>query len=71
MPALTRQVIMRLEHHRRGSVGVWELSVLAAALEISPVLLIYPLGLAGRPSTCPGGEPGRSTRRAGGAARSG
>ena len=35
---------MRLEHQRRESI--WELSVLAAALQISPVLLIYPLGLA-------------------------
>lgn len=44
MPAFTRQVIMRLEHQRRDNVSVSELSVLAAALEISPVLLLYPLG---------------------------
>ena len=46
MPSFTRQVVMRLEHSRRENVSVSELSVLAAALEISPVLLIYPLGLA-------------------------
>jgi transcriptional regulator with XRE-family HTH domain len=44
MPSFTRQVIMRLEHERRDNVSVSELSVLAAALEISPVLLLYPLG---------------------------
>jgi len=48
MPAFTRQAIMRLEHNRRESVPVWELSVLAAAPQISPVLLIYPLGLIAR-----------------------
>jgi len=35
MPACTRQVIMRLEHNRRESVSISELSVLAAALQIS------------------------------------
>jgi transcriptional regulator with XRE-family HTH domain len=44
MPGFTRQVIMRLEHDRRETVTVSELSVLAAALAISPVLLLYPLG---------------------------
>jgi hypothetical protein len=54
MPAVTGQVIMRLGHHRRESVSVWELSVLAAALQISPVLLIYPLGLAEAAEYLPG-----------------
>jgi transcriptional regulator with XRE-family HTH domain len=54
MPSFTRQVIMRLEHSRRESVSVSELSVLAAALEISPVLLIYPLGQADETEYLPG-----------------
>lgn len=54
MPAFTRQVIMRLEHNRRENVSVSELSVLAAALEISPVLLLYPVGLAEQAEYLPG-----------------
>jgi hypothetical protein len=54
MPAFTRQVIMRLEHQRRESITVSELSVLAAALEISPVLLLYPVGLADTAEYLPG-----------------
>lgn len=54
MPSFTRQVIMRLEHKRRESITVPELSVLAAALEISPVLLAYPLGQADQAEYLPG-----------------
>ena len=54
MPAFTRQVVMRLEHNRRESVSVSELSVLAAALEISPVLLLYPVGQAEQTEYLPG-----------------
>lgn len=54
MPAFTRQVIMRLEHNRRENISVSELSVLGAALEISPALLLYPLGLADQTEYLPG-----------------
>jgi hypothetical protein len=54
MPSFTRQVIMRLENQRREGVSVSELSVLAAALEISPVLLLYPVGQAEQTEYLPG-----------------
>lgn len=54
MPSLTRQVIMRLEHGRREAVSVSELSVLGAALEISPILLLYPLGQSTQAEYLPG-----------------
>jgi transcriptional regulator with XRE-family HTH domain len=54
LPGFTRQVIMRLEHDRRETVTVSELSILAAALEISPVLLLYPLGRADFTEYLPG-----------------
>lgn len=54
MPALTRQVLARLEHGRRESVSTAELAVIAAALETAPVLLLYPVGLAETVEFLPG-----------------
>ena len=54
MPSFTRQVIMRLEHGRREAVSVAELAVLAAALEIAPLLLLYPVGQADETEYLPG-----------------
>jgi transcriptional regulator with XRE-family HTH domain len=43
MPSLTRQVIAFIENGRRESVSVAELLVLAAALDIPPAELLWPL----------------------------
>jgi hypothetical protein len=61
MPAVTRQVIMRLEHHRRESVSVWELSVLAAAGD-QPGAADLP-ARAGRGDRVPARPAGRAVRR--------
>jgi transcriptional regulator with XRE-family HTH domain len=42
--AIPRPVLSNLETHRRNSVTVAELIVLAAALEVPPILLIAPVG---------------------------
>lgn len=44
MPSLSRIVITRLENGRRDAVSTAEVSVLAAALGVSPVELIFPVG---------------------------
>jgi transcriptional regulator with XRE-family HTH domain len=54
MSSLTRQVLSRMEHGRRESVSTAELAVLAAALEIAPILLLYPVGLAAEVEYLPG-----------------
>ncbi len=41
---IKRPVLSNLENERRGTVSVAEVLVLAAALEITPSLLIFPLG---------------------------
>jgi transcriptional regulator with XRE-family HTH domain len=54
MNSLTRQVLSRLEHGRRESVSTAELAVIAAALKIAPILLLYPIGLADSSEYLPG-----------------
>jgi len=54
MPSLSRVVITRLENGRRESVSTSELVVLAAALDVPPVLLLYPLGLDDTVELLPG-----------------
>jgi transcriptional regulator with XRE-family HTH domain len=54
MNSLTRQVLSRLEHGRREAVSTAELAVVAAALEMAPVLLLYPVGLADTVEYLPG-----------------
>src|ERR1035438_7158841 len=44
MPALSRIVITRLENGRREAVSTAELQVLAKALDVAPILLLFPLG---------------------------
>ena len=54
MPEITRPVLVKLEHGRREAVSAAELAVLAAALDIAPVLLLYPVGSAGFAEYLPG-----------------
>ena len=54
VPSITRVVIARLENGRRGSVSTAELQVLANALGVPPVLLLFPLGRAGTVEVLPG-----------------
>ena len=44
LPTFTRQVVAFMENGRRESVSVAELLVLAAALEVPPVELVFPFG---------------------------
>jgi transcriptional regulator with XRE-family HTH domain len=64
MSSLTRQVLSRLEHGRREAVSTAELAVLAAALKMPPVLLLYPVGLAAEVEYLPGrmAEPFQAAR---------
>lgn len=51
---LDRTVITKLEKGRRQHVAVPELLVLARSLEISPLMLIFPVGTAGAIEALPG-----------------
>jgi transcriptional regulator with XRE-family HTH domain len=44
MPSLSRVVITKLENGRREAVSTAELQVLAKALDVPPVLLLFPVG---------------------------
>lgn len=44
LPGLTRTVITKLENGRKESVSTAELMVLARALEVPPVMLMFPFG---------------------------
>jgi transcriptional regulator with XRE-family HTH domain len=44
MPSITRTVITKLENKRRDAVSTAEVQVLAAALGVPPLALLYPLG---------------------------
>lgn len=44
MPSISRVVITKLENGRREAVSTAELAVLAMALDVAPVLLLFPLG---------------------------
>ena len=44
MPSLSRIVITKLENGRRPVVSVAELMILAQALDIPPILLLFPIG---------------------------
>jgi 8-oxo-dGTP pyrophosphatase MutT (NUDIX family)/transcriptional regulator with XRE-family HTH domain len=46
MPSLSRIVITRLENGRREAVSTAEILILAQALEVTPVELLFPLGSA-------------------------
>jgi 8-oxo-dGTP pyrophosphatase MutT (NUDIX family)/transcriptional regulator with XRE-family HTH domain len=54
MPALSRIVITRLENGRRDAVSVAEVSILAEALGVPPVLLLFPIGNSGAVEMLPG-----------------
>jgi len=54
LPALSRIVIARLENGRRDSVSTAEVLVLAAALEVPPADLMFPLGERERAEVLPG-----------------
>ena len=44
MPSLSRIVITKLENGRRPTVSVAELMIFAQALEIPPLMLLFPIG---------------------------
>ncbi|MGO9295773.1 MAG: helix-turn-helix domain-containing protein [Streptosporangiaceae bacterium] len=54
LPGLTRVVITRLENGRRESVSTAELQVIARALNVPAVLLLFPLGHAATVEVVPG-----------------
>lgn len=54
MPSLSRVVITKLENGRREAVSTAELQVLAAALGVPPMLLLFPLGYAPAVEVLPG-----------------
>lgn len=54
LPGITRVVITRLENGRRDSVSTAELQVLAKALDVPPVLLLFPVGLQEAVEVLPG-----------------
>jgi transcriptional regulator with XRE-family HTH domain len=54
MPSLSRVVITKLENKRREVVSTAELQVLAAALGVPAVLLLFPLGYAEAVEVLPG-----------------
>ena len=54
MPEITRPVLVKLEHGRREAVSTAELAILAAALDIAPVLLLYAVGSADVAEYLPG-----------------
>jgi transcriptional regulator with XRE-family HTH domain len=56
MPSMSRVVIAKLETGRREAVSTAELKVLAAALGVPPVLLLFPLGQAQAVEVLPGRE---------------
>lgn len=49
-----RTVISNIENNRRGNVTVAEVSVLAAALEVAPTALVFPVGYAQEVEHLPG-----------------
>src|SRR5947209_3072743 len=53
---IPKTVIVNLENDRRGSISLAELLVIAAALDVPPVLLIAPLGRVERVEPLPGVE---------------
>jgi transcriptional regulator with XRE-family HTH domain len=56
MPSLSRVVITKLENQRREAVSTAELAVLARALDVPPVLLLFPLGHVDAVEVLPGLE---------------
>jgi transcriptional regulator with XRE-family HTH domain len=54
LPEISRVVIAKLETGRREAVSTAELKVLAAALGVPPVLLLFPLGQAQAVEALPG-----------------
>jgi transcriptional regulator with XRE-family HTH domain len=54
MPSISRTVITKLENGRREDVSTTELQVLAAALGVPAVLLLFPLGHAETVEVLPG-----------------
>lgn len=58
MPSVTRTVIAKLETGRREAVSTAELQVLAYALGVPPVLLLFPLGYAETVELLPGHQVG-------------
>jgi transcriptional regulator with XRE-family HTH domain len=56
VPSITRVVIARLENGRREAVSTAELQVLAQALGVPAVLLLFPLGHADAVEVLPGRE---------------
>jgi 8-oxo-dGTP diphosphatase len=51
---IPRSVLANLENGRRESVSTAELQVLAAALDVSPVMLLFPVGVAATVEVLPG-----------------
>lgn len=56
LPAMSRIVITRLENGRREAVSTAELAVLAAALDVAPVELLFPVGSQDLTEALPGQE---------------
>jgi transcriptional regulator with XRE-family HTH domain len=54
MPSISRVVITKLENGRRETVSTAELHVLAAALGVAPIVLLFPLGHAPGVEVLPG-----------------
>lgn len=54
MPSISRVVITKLENGRRETVSTAELQVLASALGVPPVLLLFPLGQQEQAEVLPG-----------------
>jgi transcriptional regulator with XRE-family HTH domain len=56
MPSLNRAVITKLENGHRDTIGTAQLLVLAKALDITPMLLLFPLGTEAATEIAPGCE---------------
>lgn len=56
MPSLTRTVITKLENGRKESVSTAELAILATALDVPPVILMFPIGERDTVDVTPGWE---------------
>ena len=56
MPSISRVVITKLENKHREAVSTAELQVLAQALDVPPVLLLFPLGHAPAVEVLPGAD---------------
>jgi transcriptional regulator with XRE-family HTH domain len=56
MPSISRIVVTKLENGRREAVSTAELQVLGKALDVPPILLLFPLGYTPTVEALPGRE---------------